>query len=173
MVLPPPSLGSTRASHRACSLFRSLICLFLLLRRSYEASFLVSVCCSPMPSDMLVSFTQTMWFSWLNRGLNCKQVSMSVTLGAFSGVSLFGMGPTNSVSMMFGPARSLPACHVHLSGVPLPVRAQGVVFALDLSWSAHVDRAWCHPEACKVSFSSSTFQTWSLQRLFWFGICRR
>ena len=33
----------------------------------------------------------------------------------------FGIGPTKSAVMIFGPAWSRPDCHVHLGGVPLPV----------------------------------------------------
>ena len=54
----------------------------------------------------------------------------------------FGVGPTKSAAMVFGPARSCPDCHVHLGGVPLPVVTQyrylGVVLTPDLSWRAHV-----------------------------------
>ena len=60
----------------------------------------------------------------------------------------FGIGPTKSAVMIFGPARSRPDCHVHLRGVPLPVvtklRFLRVVLTPDLSWRAHV----AHVSSC-------------------------
>ena len=77
----------------------------------------------------------------------------------------FGIGPTKSAVMIFGPAQSRPDCHVHLGGYPL----LGVLTP-DLSWRAHVahvssciDRlfhqssARCHGEGLPVSIAVSVF----------------
>ena len=92
---------------------------------------------------------------------------------------IFGVGPTKSAAMVFGPARSRPDCRVHLGGVPLPVVTQyrylGVVLTPELSWRAHDahvfsrgDRlfhqssAWCHGEGLPVRFAVSVFDTYVL-----------
>ena len=109
---------------------------------------------------------------------------MLVTLGAFAGASLFGVGPTKSAAMVFGPG---PDCHVHLGGVPLPFVTQqryfGVVFTPDSSWRAYVahvssrgDRlfhqssAWCHGERLPVRFAVSVFDTSVLSNAACFGL---
>ena len=54
----------------------------------------------------------------------------------------FGVGPSKSAAMLFGPRRNLPACNVTLVGVALPVVTEykylGVVLSPTLSWAAHI-----------------------------------
>ena len=53
----------------------------------------------------------------------------------------FGIGPTKSAVMVFGPRRSIPPCSVHLGGDPLPIVMAypylGVILTPTLSWTAH------------------------------------
>ena len=91
----------------------------------------------------------------------------------------FGVGPTKSATMVFGPPNGHPDCCVHLGGVPLPLVQQyrylGVVLSPSLSWRPHVDflcsrgdrlfhqaSAWCLGEGLPLSFSSSVFVTYVL-----------
>ena len=88
-LILPPSLGSTRASHRTeCFLLQSSTCLSTPLRHLSEASFLLSSWSLQMPSAILVIFTETRWFPCLSHKSICRQVSMHVTLGAFARASL-------------------------------------------------------------------------------------
>ena len=53
----------------------------------------------------------------------------------------FGVGPSKSATMIFGPRRNLSACNVTLGGIALPVseyKCLGVVLSPTLSWAAHV-----------------------------------
>ena len=91
----------------------------------------------------------------------------------------FGVGPTKSAVMVFGPLRGRPDCSVHLGGVSLPLVPQyrylGVTLTPSLSWGPHVDLvcargdrlfhqacAWCRGEGLPLSFSSSVFVTYVL-----------
>ena len=49
----------------------------------------------------------------LQAGLNARHA------WGFRSRSTFGIGPTKSAVMIFGPAQSRPDCRVHLGGVPL------------------------------------------------------
>ena len=54
----------------------------------------------------------------------------------------FGVGPTKSATVVFGPLRGCPDCCVHLGGVPLPLVQQckylGVVLSPTPSRRPHV-----------------------------------
>ena len=52
----------------------------------------------------------------------------------------FGVGPSKSAAMIFGPRRNLPACNVTLGGVALPVVSEYSISecSLSQSWAAHV-----------------------------------
>ena len=91
----------------------------------------------------------------------------------------FGIGPTKSSAMVFGPVRSRRTCLVHQGGIPLLVVTQyrylGTTFTPDLCWGAHIDyvcargdrllhqsSAWCHGEGLPASFSVSVFDIYVL-----------
>ena len=59
----------------------------------------------------------------------------------------FGIGPTKSDAMVFGPQRHVPPCSVTLAGTLLPVVSEcpylGVILTPSLSWTPHVFGTWC------------------------------
>ena len=68
--------------------------------------------------------------------LTASQVDLPGVRWRFS----FGVGPTKSATMVFGPLRDRPDCCVHLGGIPLPLVQQyrylGIVLFLPLSLGA-------------------------------------
>ena len=66
---------------------------------------------------------------------------MPFTNGGAGSASNFGVGPTKSAVMVFGP-RHLPDFDVHLGGVSLPVVSSyknlGVLLTPTLSWTKHI-----------------------------------
>ena len=101
----------------------------------------------------------------------------------------FGVGPTKSAVMVFGPRRRVPDCHVQLNGVSLPVvlsyKYLGVVVTPALSWSKHVQHLvsrgnrlfaqcvpWCRAEHLPVHMASSIFSVYVLSSVSWsFEFC--
>ena len=57
----------------------------------------------------------------------------------------FGIGPTKSAVMVFGPRRHVPPCSVTLASAPLPVvfecPCQGVILTPSLCWTPHLNLA--------------------------------
>ena len=96
----------------------------------------------------------------------------------------FGIGPTKSAVMVFGPRRSIPPCSVHLGGDPLPIVMEypnlGVILTPTLSWTAHARHlvtrgnrlfaqcvAWCKTEGLSLRFASSLFTSYVLPSISW------
>ena len=86
----------------------------------------------------------------------------------------FGVVPSKSAAMIFGPRRNLPACNVTLGGIALPVVSEykylGVVLSPTMSWAAHVQHvvnrgnrlfaqcvSWCRAERLPLHMASSIF----------------
>ena len=95
----------------------------------------------------------------------------------------FGVGPSKSAAMIFGPRRSLPACNVTLGGIA-PVVSEykylGVVLSPTLSWAAHVQHvvnrgnrlfaqcvSWCRAERLPLHMASSIFLVYVLPSIAW------
>ena len=95
----------------------------------------------------------------------------------------FGVGPSKSAAMIFGPRRNLPACNLTLRGVALPVVSEfkylGVVLSPTLSWAAHVQHVvnrgnrlfaqcvpWC-AERFPLHMASSIFLVYVLPSIAW------
>ena len=96
----------------------------------------------------------------------------------------FGVGPSKSAAMIFGPRRNPPVCNVTLGGVALSVVSKykylGVVLSPTLSWAAHVkhvvDRgnrvfaqcvSWCRAERLPLHTASSIFLVYVLPSIAW------
>ena len=96
----------------------------------------------------------------------------------------FGIGPTKSAVMVFGPRRSIPPCSVHLGGDPLPIVMEypflEVTVTPTLSWAAHardlVTRenrlftqcvAWRKTEGLSLRFASTLFTSYVLPSISW------
>ena len=97
----------------------------------------------------------------------------------------FGVGPSKSAAMIFGPRRNLPACIVTLGGIALPVVSEykylGVVLSPTLSWAAHVQHvvnrgnrlfaqcvSWCRAdERLPLHMASSIFLVHVLPSIAW------
>ena len=90
----------------------------------------------------LANSTQTILLSWLTQRRIFRQVWTQCQHGDSDTSFTFGIGPSKSAAMIFGPRRNLPACNLTLGGVALPVVTKckylGVVFSPTLSWAAHV-----------------------------------
>ena len=102
----------------------------------------------------------------------------------------FGVGPSTSAAMIFGPRRNLPACNVTLGSIALPMVSEyknlGVVLSPTLSWAAHVQHvvnrgnrlfaqcvSWCRAERLRLHITSSIFLVYVLPSIAWGGIpCR-
>ena len=96
----------------------------------------------------------------------------------------FGIGPTKSAVMVFGPRRGVLPCSVFLSGHELPLVSEypylGVILTPSLSWTAHarhlVSRgnrlfaqcvAWCRSERLPLWFASTLFTSYVLPSISW------
>ena len=96
----------------------------------------------------------------------------------------FGIGPTKSAVMAFGPRRSIPPCSMHLGGDPLPIVMGypylGVILTPTLSWTAHARHlvtrgnrlfancvAWCKTEGLSLRFASTLFTSCVLPSISW------
>ena len=96
----------------------------------------------------------------------------------------FGVGPTKSAVMVFGPGRTTVGCSVTLAGVPLPQVAEypylGVTLTTSLSWVPHVRKlisrghrlfaqcvSWCSSERLPFQFASHLFLTYVLPSVSW------
>ena len=96
----------------------------------------------------------------------------------------FGIGPTKSVVMVFGPRRNLPTCSVILGGVELPVVSMhkhlGVVLTPTLCWTQHAQHLvqhgnrlftqcvfWCRSERLPLAMASSIFMENVLPSVSW------
>ena len=96
----------------------------------------------------------------------------------------FGIGPTKSAVVVFGPRRSVPPCSVQLGGDPLPTVMGylylGVILTPTLSWAAHARHlvtrgnrlfaqcvAWCKTEGLSLRFASTLFTSYVLPSISW------
>ena len=96
----------------------------------------------------------------------------------------FGVGPTKSAVMVFGPRQRLPDFDVHLGGVSLPMVSSykylGVLLTPTLTWTKHVQLlisrgnrlfaqcvAWCRAEHLPVHMASSIFRVYVLTSVSW------
>ena len=62
------------------------------------------------------------------------------------GSASFGVGPTKSAVMVFGPRRHVPDCHLHLGGVSLPVVSSCKYPGVLLSPTLFLDQARAAPD---------------------------
>ena len=85
----------------------------------------------------------------------------------------FGVGPTTSAAMVFGPARLVPICAVTLAGVPLPQVSEhpylGVTLTSSLTCVPHRGNrlfaqcvSWCRSEHLPLVFASDLTHTHAL-----------
>ena len=96
----------------------------------------------------------------------------------------FGVGPTKSAVMVFGPGKTTVGCSVTLGGVPLPQVAEypylGVTLTTSLSWGPHIRKlisrghrlfaqcvSWCSSERLPFQFASHLFLTYVLPSVSW------
>ena len=172
-----PSHGLTLASHKGGSSYLSCsICWWTALPPLSVLPSLVSALWTRTRSVTCANFTRTTWSSLQAHLQHALDVVHAWGLRwRFS----FGIGPTKSAVMVFGPLRGRPDCSVHLGSVSLPLVPQyrylGVTLTPTLSWCPHVDLvcargdrlfhqacAWCRGEGLSLSFSSSVFVTYVL-----------
>ena len=96
----------------------------------------------------------------------------------------FGISPTKSAVMIFGPRSRVPSCAVTLAGSLLPVVNEytylGVVLTPSLTWLPHVRHlisrgnrlfaqcvAWCCSDRLSVHFAASLFRSYVLPSISW------
>ena len=96
----------------------------------------------------------------------------------------FGIGPTKTAVMVFGPRRNLPTCSVTLGGAELPVVSMykylGVVLTPTLRWTQHAQHlvqrgnrlfaqcvSWCRSERLPLAMASSIFMVYVLPSVSW------
>ena len=94
----------------------------------------------------------------------------------------FGIGPTKSAVMVFGPRRSIQPCSVHLGGDPLKIVMEypslGVILSPTLShglptpvtWTlGEIAQcvAWCKTEGLSLRFASTLFTSYVLPSISW------
>ena len=96
----------------------------------------------------------------------------------------FGLGPTKSAAIVFGPARLVPICAVTLAGVPLPQVSEcpylRVTLTSSLTWVLHIRKliargnrlfaqcvSWCRSEHLPLVFASNLSHTYVLPSVSW------
>ena len=141
-----------------------------------------SICLGTFGSQ--ISCTLMIWCLWLTHHRTLQTALNAVHRWRCRFRFKFGIGPTKSAVMVFGPRRRLPDFDLYLGGVSLPVVSSykylGVLLTPTLSWTKHVQLlisrgnrlfaqcvAWCRSEHLPVQMASSIFRVYVLPSVSW------
>ena len=132
-----------------------------------------SSCLGAFSVGSRISCTLMIRCLWLTHQWTFRPPWMPFTDGGV-GSAPFGVDPTKSAVMVFGPRRRVPDCHLHLGGVSLPVVSP------TLFWTKHVQLlisqgnrllaqcvAWCRAEHLPVKMASSILRVCVLPSVSW------